>query len=158
MSQATLDDDELFGEAASEMRTDVESSLEAARTALPETDDVWTVEADNTLGVLNSLHSALNTGDAADHLRDAKKWYTMGERADAFDDANDLREEIENLETVIDDITNAHEQVGDLASTIPELRGALDSIEPTDENDEESDESDEEGGDLESDTEDDDEQ
>ena len=34
MSQSTLDDDELFGEAASEMREDVESSLAAARAAL----------------------------------------------------------------------------------------------------------------------------
>jgi hypothetical protein len=138
MSQTTLDDDELFGEAANEMRTDVESSLDATRSALPAAADVWTVEADNTLGVLNSLHSALDTGDAADHLHDAKKWYTMGERADAFDDAEDLREEIEELETVIDDITDAHEQVSDLTSTIPELRGALDSLDSTDENGEES--------------------
>jgi hypothetical protein len=131
MSQTTLDDDELFGEAANEMRTDVESSLDAVRTALPAADDVWTAEADNTLGVLNTLHSALDTDDAADHLHDAKKWYTMGERADAFNDADDLREEIEELETTIDDITTAHEQVGDLTSTIPELRGALDSIDST---------------------------
>lgn len=133
MSQATLDDDELFGEAANEMRSDVESNLEAVRTALPAPEAVWTVEADNTLGVLNSLNSALDTDDAEDHLRDAKKWYTMGTRADAFDDADDLREEIENLETVVDDITAAHEQVGDLASTIPEIRGTLDSIDSTDE-------------------------
>ena len=136
MSQTTLDDDELFGEAANEIRTDVESSLDATRSALPAAADVWTVEADNTLGVLNSLHSALDTGDAADHLHDAKKWYTMGERAGAFDDAADLREEIEELETVIEDITDAHEQVGDLTSTIPELRGALDSLDSTDESEE----------------------
>lgn len=128
MSQTTLDDDELFGEAASEMRTDVESSLDAVRESLPAADTVWTVEADNTLGVLNTLHSALDTDDATDHLHDAKKWYTMGERADAFDDADDLREEIEELETVIEDITTAHEQVGDLTSAIPELHGTLDSI------------------------------
>jgi hypothetical protein len=133
MSQTTLDDDELFGEAANEMRTDVESSLDATRSALPAADAIWTVEADNTLGVLNSLHSALDTGDAADHLHDAKKWYTMGERAGAFDDAADLREEIEELETVIEDITDTHDQVGDLTSTIPELRGELDSLDSTDE-------------------------
>lgn len=141
MSQTTLDDDELFGEAANEMRTDVESSLDAARSALPAADAVWTAEADNTLGVLNTLHSALDTGDAADHLHDAKKWYTMGERADAFDDGDDLREEIEELETVIDNITTAHEQVGDLTSAIPELRGTLDSIDSTDSSDETEEES-----------------
>lgn len=128
MSQTTLDDDELFGEAASEIRTDVESSLETAREALPDTDAVWSAEADNTLGVLNSLHSALDTGDAATHLRDAKKWYMIGKRADAFDDAEDLDEEIERLEAVVEDLETAHEQVGDLTRTIPELRNALDEI------------------------------
>lgn len=129
MSQTTLDDDELFGEAASEIRTDVESSLETARAALPDAETVWDVEAENTLGVLNSLHSALDTGDAADHLRDAKKWYMMGERADAFEDADDLSADIEELEGILDDVSSAHEQVGELTSTIPELRGTLDSIE-----------------------------
>ena len=126
MSQATLDDDELFGEAASEMREDVEDSLSKARAALPESDTIWDVDADNTLGVLNGLRSALDPEDAEDHLRDAKKWYTMGERADAFEDAADLAEQIEAIEAVFEDIEDAHEQVSDLASTIPELRGALD--------------------------------
>lgn len=132
MSQTTLDDDELFGEAASEIRSDVESSLETAREALPDTDAVWTADADNTLGVLNGLHSGLDTGDATAHLRDAKKWYTMGTRADAFADAEDLREEIEQLETVLEDLETAHEQVGDLTRTIPELRGTLESFEADD--------------------------
>jgi hypothetical protein len=126
MSQATLDDDELFGEAASEMREDVEDSLSKARAALPESDTIWDVDADNTLGVLNGLRSALDPEDAEDHLRDAKKWYTMGERADAFEDAADLAEQIEAIEAVFEDIEDAHEQVSDLASTVPELRGALD--------------------------------
>jgi hypothetical protein len=129
MSQATLDDDELFGEAASEMREDVEASLDSARAALPDADDVWEVDADNTLGALNGLRSALDVGDAEDHLRDAKKWYTMGERADAFEDAADLAEAIEEVETLVDDIVAAREQVSDLTSTIPELRGALQSDE-----------------------------
>jgi hypothetical protein len=125
MSQSTLDDDELFGEAASEMRADVEESLDAARAALPSADDIWEVDAENTLGVLNALNSALDIGDAEDHLRDAKKWYTMGERADAFEDAEDLAEAIEDMETLVADIEEASEQVGDLTSTVPQLRGAL---------------------------------
>jgi hypothetical protein len=125
MSQATLDDDELFDEATSEMREDVEESLAAARGALPEADAIWEVDADNTLGVLNGLRSALDVGDAEEHLRDAKKWYTMGERADAFEDADDLAEAIEEVEDLMGQITAAHEEVSDLASTIPELRGAL---------------------------------
>ena len=129
MSQSSLDDDELFGEAANEMRTDVEESLAKAREALPEADSVWDVEADNTLGVLNSLKTALDVGDAEDHLRDAKKWYTMGERADAFEDGDDLAEDIETIADLIDDVDDAREQVGDLTATIPQLRSTLEEFE-----------------------------
>jgi hypothetical protein len=125
MTQSTLDDDELFSEAASEMREDVESSLEQARSALPAAGEVWDVESDNTLGVLNTLSSALDTGDAADHLRDAKKWYTMGTKADAFENAEDLEADIEAVEELLADIEAAHEQASDLASTIPQLKDAL---------------------------------
>ncbi|NHN61062.1 MULTISPECIES: DUF5790 family protein [Halorussus] len=128
MSQSTLDEDELFGEAASEVREDVEASLNEATAALPDADDIWTVEADNTLGALNALNSALDTGDAEDALRDAKKWYTMGERADAFDDADDLEAEIERVGDAIEDIEDAREQVGDLTSTIPGLKNALEEL------------------------------
>ena len=127
MAQSTLDDDELFTEAASEMREDVESSLEQARDALPEAESIWEVDADNTLGVLNGLRTALDTEDAAEHLRDAKKWYTMGEKADAFDDAQDLAEQIEAVEDLFADIEEAHEQVGELASTVPQLKSALEA-------------------------------
>ena len=129
MSQTSLDDDELFGEAATEMRSDVEASLARARAALPDADAVWDVEADNTLGVLNALKTALDVGDAEDHLRDAKKWYTMGERADAFEDADDLAEEIETVADLIDDVGDAREQVGDLTATIPQLRSTLEEFE-----------------------------
>jgi len=125
MSQTTLDDDELFGEAADEMRADVEADLDAAREALPDAEEIWEIEADNALGVLNALRSALDVEGAQEHLRDAKKWYTMGERADAFEDADDLAAAIEDLEDLVADIEGAHEQVGDLAGLVPELRSAL---------------------------------
>ena len=125
MAQSTLDDDELFTEAASEMREDVEDSLDAARTELPDAADIWDVEADNTLGVLNSLRTALELGEAKENLRDAKKWYTMGKEADAFEDAEDLAEDIEDVEELLADIETAHDQVGELASTIPQLKSAL---------------------------------
>lgn len=125
MSQATFEDDDLFGEAANEMREDVESSLAEAKAALPEPDAIWDVDAENTLGVLNALKGALDTGDAVDHLRDAKKWFTMGQRADAFDDADDLEAEIAAVEALLEQITTAHEGVSDLASTLPQLRGEL---------------------------------
>ena len=132
MAQSTLDDDELFTEAASEMREDVEDSLSAARAELPSADDIWDVEADNALGVLNSLRTVLELGEAEENLRDAKKWYTMGKEADAFDDAEDLAEDIEAVEELLGDIETAHEQVGDLASTIPQLKSALEESEDAD--------------------------
>lgn len=129
MSQATLDDDELFSEAASEVREDVETSLETARASLPAATDVWDVEADNTLGVLNGLRSDVDTEAAREALRDAKKWYTMGEKADAFDDADDLATEIEDLEGVLEDLATVKEHVGELASAIPELKSTLEELE-----------------------------
>jgi len=128
MSQSTLGDDELFGEAANEMREDVETSLGAAREALPAAEDVWEVDADNTLGALNALRSGLDAGEAEEHLHDAKKWYTMGERAEAFDDAADLADEIESIEALLGDLGDAREQVGDLTATIPQVKGALEDL------------------------------
>ncbi|MFB6266446.1 MAG: DUF5790 family protein, partial [Halodesulfurarchaeum sp.] len=101
MSQTTLDDDDLFGEAAAEVREDVETHLKEARDALPSVSAIWDVEAENTLGVMNALRSGLDVEEANSHLRDAKKWYTMGERADAFDDGADLEAEIEEVESVL---------------------------------------------------------
>ncbi|PSP37108.1 hypothetical protein BRC66_06530 [Halobacteriales archaeon QH_2_66_30] len=132
MSQMTLDDDDLFTEAASEMREDVESSLAEARDALPDADDVWETDADNTLGALNGLRSALDVGDASEQLRDAKKWYTMGEKADAFEDGEELAEKIDAVAELIEDIEAAHEQVGELTSTVPQLRSALEEADEDD--------------------------
>ncbi|MCL7417922.1 MAG: DUF5790 family protein [Halalkalicoccus sp.] len=125
MSQSTLDDDELLGEAASEIRADVEANMDAARSELPSADAIWDVDAENTLGVLNSLKSSLDTGDAAENLRDARKWFMVGERADAFEDPESLEEELDELAALVETVDDAHDQVGGLASTVPELRGEL---------------------------------
>ena len=125
MSQATFDDDDLFGEAATEMREAVETALANAQAELPEPDAIWTAEADNTLGVLNGLRSALDIGDAESELRAAKKQFVVGERADAFEDATELETEIEAVETTIRQISAAHESVSELATTVPELRSTL---------------------------------
>jgi hypothetical protein len=145
MSQSKLNDDDLFGEAATEMRDDVEDSLAAAKAELPDAETIWDVEADNTLGVLNALRSGLDVGEAEDHLYDAKKWYTMGQRAEAFDEEDDLSTEIEDLEETITQIQDARADVSNLASTIPELRGALEEAEAADADaDADADESDDE--------------
>jgi hypothetical protein len=125
MSQATFADDELFGEAAAEIREDVDDSLETARAALPDAEDVWEVESDNTLGVLNGLQSALDASEASEALRDAKKWYTVGQRAEAFEDGEDLAAAIDRVESRIEAIESAHDNAAELAATIPELRSVL---------------------------------
>jgi hypothetical protein len=133
MSQTSLDDDELFGEAAEEMRSDVAEHLDAAREELPEADAIWEVEAENTLGVLNALRTALDVEGVEDHLRDAKKAFVMGERADAFEDVEDLQADLDDVEAVLADLSSAREQVGELASTVPSLRSALEDAHGEDE-------------------------
>ncbi len=127
MSQTTLDD-ELFDEAAGELQADVEAALEEARGALPDPDALWAVEADNALGVLNGLRAALAAEDASDHLREARKWYEMGRRAEAFEDG-DLADEIEAVEGLFEQLAEAREQVSALAGTLPALKGALEEFE-----------------------------
>ncbi|MFC5278346.1 DUF5790 family protein [Halorubrum rubrum] len=133
MSQSTFDDDDLFGEAAEETRAEVEDHLAAAREELPDPDDVWVTDAENVLGALNGLKSALDVGDAVDHVRSAKKAYVLGERADAFEDADDLEAQIADLESLVGDIESAAEEVASLTGTIPAIRGALQDAEDDDE-------------------------
>ena len=124
-NQSTLADDDLFGEAAAEMREEVESHLDDARTSLPDADAVWDVEADNVLGVLNTLRSALDVGDAAEDLRQAKKTFIVGQRADAFDDPDELEAEIEELEGLVASVEDAEDLVGDLTGAVPGIRNQL---------------------------------
>jgi hypothetical protein len=124
-SQSTLADDDLFGEAAAEMRAEVEEHLDAARASLPDADDVWETEADNVLGVLNGLRSSLDVGDAEEHLRQAKKTFVVGQRAEAFDDADDLEAEIAAVAELLETVDDASELVGELTSTMPQLRSQL---------------------------------
>ncbi|WP_435185050.1 DUF5790 family protein [Halobellus sp. EA9] len=124
-SQSTLADDDLFGEAAAEMREEVEGHLADARASLPDSEDVWNAEADNVLGVLNALKSALDVGDAEEHLRQAKKTFIVGQRAEAFDDPDSLEAEIEAIEELLASIDEAEALVGDLTGTMPQLRSQL---------------------------------
>ncbi|SFF87193.1 hypothetical protein SAMN04488063_0603 [Halopelagius inordinatus] len=124
-SQRTLGDDDLFGEAAEEMRSEVEEHLDAARGSLPDADAIWSTEAENVLGVLNGLKSALNAEEAEEHLRQAKKTFIVGQRADAFDDPDDLEAEIESLQELFVTVTEAGDLVGELTSTMPQLRSEL---------------------------------
>lgn len=126
MGQTTFeDDDELFGEATNEIREDVQSHLREARAKLPTADAIWSTEADNILGALNGLRSGLDTGDAAESLRQARKQYVLGERAGAFDEDDELGDELDEVAELVETLNEAHEQVGELTSTVPQLRSQL---------------------------------
>lgn len=125
MSQATLDDDALFGEAADELGANVREHVDAAWAALPDPEQIWAAESENVLGVLNTLRSGLDVEEARAHVRDAKKWYTLGTRAEAFDPDDPLAEELATLEETIESIEALRAQVGDVASELPAVRKTL---------------------------------
>ena len=63
-----------------------------------------------------------------DHLREARKWLTIAERAEALED-DDLREELADLEETITTIETVREQVGSVTSELPGLREQLKNVE-----------------------------
>jgi len=127
MAQSTLDDDELFDEASEEMRDDVEDALKEAREALPEADDILDVEGDNIIGVLNSLKSGLDAGEAEDALREAKKWFNIGKEANAFDDefTDEAEEDIAEIEEALGALDDAEESATDLTDAVASLKDTL---------------------------------
>lgn len=127
MGQATLDDDDLFGEAAEELRSDVESHIASGWAALPEPDTIWTANSENVIGVLNTLRSNLDVSGAREHLREARKWHTIAERADAVEDG-ELGDELADLEETIHTIETVREQVGAVTSELPGLRDQLKDV------------------------------
>ncbi len=144
MGQTTFDDDELLGEATDEMRAEVREHLEEARSQLPTADAIWEMDAKNMLGALNGLRTALNPEDAATALRQARKQYLLGERAGAFDEDDDLADDLEEVAELLATVEEAYEQVGELTSTVPQLRSDLQSVHPAAEDD--ADGSDSDGG------------
>lgn len=126
MAQATLDEDDLFGEAANELEDDVRDGIATARENLPAADQIWAADADNVLGVLNGLRTALDTEEARAGLRDARKWFTIGERAGAFESDGELAAELNTLEETMATIDGAKDDVAALINKLPELREELD--------------------------------
>jgi len=125
MGQITFDDDELLDEAADEKRATIEDHLAAARAELPTADAVWETDADNVLGALNGLSAALDTDDAAESFRQARKEYLLGQEAGVFDEDDELGDELEAVGELLTTLQTAHEQVGELTSTVPQLRSEL---------------------------------
>ncbi len=127
MAQSTLEDDELFDEASDEMREDVEEALEEARDALPDADDILDAESDNVIGVLNSLKTELDAGDAEDALREAKKWFGIGRKAEVFDEefVDEAEEELEELEEALNAIAEAGESATELTDSLASLKSLL---------------------------------
>lgn len=127
MAQSKLDDDELFDEASDEMRDDVEDAIKRARDELPEADDVLDAEGDNIIGVLNSLKTGLDAEEAEEALREAKKWFGIGERADAFDEefVGEAEDEIDEIQEALDALRDAEESATELTDTVATLKSSL---------------------------------
>ncbi len=127
MSQSTFDDDELFTEASSELREDVEEALEETRNSLPDADEVLEVRGDNVIGVLNSLKGELDVEDADAALREARKWFETGRRAEAFDDefVEETENEIEDLKEVLEAVDDASENATELVNAVATLKKHL---------------------------------
>lgn len=125
MDQSTLDDDDLFGEAATELTDDIEAALTAAEDALPDAQAVWTPEGDNLLGELNTLKGTLEAEAAESSLREARKWLAVAQRAGAIDEDDALVERADELAATLEAMATAREAVGDLTGALPALRGEL---------------------------------
>ena len=127
MAQSTLEDDELFDEASDEMREDVEDALEEARDALPDADGIFDVEGDNIIGVLNSLKSELDAGEAEEALREAKKWFGIGKKADVFDEefVEEAEDELEELEEALTSLNDAEDSATELTDSLASLKSVL---------------------------------
>lgn len=127
MAQSTFEDDELFDEAADELREDVRSALDEAEEALPDGDALLDVDGGNLVGVLNAFKADLDAEDARAALREAKKWYETGRRAESFDDdfAAETGDEIDELVAVVDAVDEAEEAATDLVDSVATLKKQL---------------------------------
>jgi hypothetical protein len=139
------DTDALFSEASDELQEDVYEHLETAEEALPDVEAVWELDGGNVIGVLNQLQSTLKVDEAEESFQEARKWYLMGEKADAFDDGQqtDLEERIEEVEDTLDAMGEVRDGVDELIPELPELKSALEDVSTTDEVDDGDVESDE---------------
>ncbi|MFW6448244.1 MAG: DUF5790 family protein [Halobacteriota archaeon] len=124
MGQATLDDD-LFNEAVEDITGMIESALDDAEAALPSADEVWNPPGDNLLGRLNSLRSALDAGQAREHLREARKWVAVAERTEAMTLDDQVEERLAAVAGAITALEDARAATGELTGTLPELRQHL---------------------------------
>ncbi len=127
MAQSTFDDEDLFTEASDELREDVEDNLEEARENLPEADELLEVQRDNVIGVLNSLKAELDADGVQEALREARKWFETGKRADAFDEefVSETEEEIERLNEAVAALEEASENATDLVNAVATLKQNL---------------------------------
>ena len=127
MSQVTLDDDDLFEEASDELKRDVEEAIQDARDALPDGDALLEVDADNLVGALNAFKADLDTDAARDALREAKKWFETGRRADGFDDdfAEEAGADIDDLVAIVDAAEDAEAAATDLTDAVAQLKKRL---------------------------------
>lgn len=126
----TEDSDSLFSEATTELQEDVQSNLANAEAALPDPDAVWETDATNIIGVLNQIQSVLDTGDAEEAFKEARKWYLLGNEAGAFteEEQAELEERFESVEDAFTSIESVSEGVEGLIPDIPALKSSLENV------------------------------
>lgn len=130
----TFTDDELFGEAADEVKSDVDDCLARAIDEIPAEEAVRAVD-DTCFVDLDSLITTLNIDAVGTAIRDARKWFTIGKRAGTFNDdyitkteaaiatfeeTVDVLREIETVNKLVEEgeITKAREKLATLESRL----------------------------------------
>ncbi len=127
MEQMKLDSDDLFSEASEEIKDDVEEAIEDAKDSLPDIDEIMEVEGENIIGVLNGLKSDLSVDNGVEPIREARKWFEMGKRAESFDDEyiEEKQEELDDLIEIFDLIEKAEDNATDLTDSLANLKKHL---------------------------------
>lgn len=123
-------DEPLFAEATEEIQNDIVESLNEVENKLPESDQIWKVEGSNVVGTLNSLQAVLDVSSVEESYREARKWFVVGVKADAFDDETeqDLENQLDQVGSLLVQAGEIRDIVGDLTPMLPELRDSLDAI------------------------------
>lgn len=107
-------------EAAAEMQQDVEEALDQAQEAVPDADILVDVEADTLVGVLNAVTSTVSVTEIETDLQDAQKQFTIGRRADAFDDTfvEETEAELTALQKTVATVQTMEDSAAELTEAV----------------------------------------
>ncbi|MFB6282936.1 MAG: DUF5790 family protein [Halobacteria archaeon] len=127
MSQTSFDEDQLFDEAADEIKQEIESSLENAEETLPEGEEFIEVEGNNLIGILNSFKTRIGSEKPGKQLREAKKSLEIGKRSEALNDeyVEKTEEKIGTLAEIQSGIEEAEARATELTDAVVDVKNKL---------------------------------